>query len=170
MLIVLVGPKGGGKSHIGRLLEASLGVHFLHVETLWMDYHARCRASGRTPVVTVGMAVVHPQIARALGCHEHLCVETTGASAEILDGLLALAPRAQIVLARISAPLELCLERIARRDPAAQIPADVERIREVHALSEACGVSPDRTISNVGLDAVDIVAAFRAAIDSRLTA
>jgi shikimate kinase len=32
MFIVLVGPKGSGKSHIGRTLERELGVLFFHVE------------------------------------------------------------------------------------------------------------------------------------------
>lgn len=40
MLILLIGPKGSDKSHIGRILELSLGGHFFHVETLWMAYNA----------------------------------------------------------------------------------------------------------------------------------
>src|SRR5688572_13495016 len=36
MFVILVGAKGSGKSHIGRILEARLGVHFFHVEPLWL--------------------------------------------------------------------------------------------------------------------------------------
>jgi shikimate kinase len=60
MLVLLVGPKGSGKSHIGRILEQQLGVSFFHVEPLWMSYYAECQASGRQPVITEGIAKVLP--------------------------------------------------------------------------------------------------------------
>lgn len=85
MFIVLVGPKGSGKSHIGRTLERHLGVHFLHVELLWMSYYAEGRAAGREPSIAEGIARVHPRIVDALRSHEHVCVETTGAPPEIVS-------------------------------------------------------------------------------------
>jgi len=93
MFVLLVGPKGSGKSHIGRILERRLGVSFFHVEPLWMSYHAECARSGRRPDIPEGIARIHPLIADALRAHEHVCVETTGASPEILDDLLSLAAR-----------------------------------------------------------------------------
>ena len=80
MLIVLIGPKGSGKSYIGRTIEARLGVHFFHVEPLWLEYHAECKASNREPVISEGIAKVHPVLMRALETCVHVCVETTGAS------------------------------------------------------------------------------------------
>jgi dephospho-CoA kinase len=116
MLIVLVGPKGSGKSHVGRVLERRLGVHFFHVEPLWMAYYAACRAAGREPAIPEGIAAVHPRIAAALAAHRDVCVETTGASPEILHALLELAPPAATRVVRVTAPLDRCLERIVTRD------------------------------------------------------
>jgi shikimate kinase len=163
VFILLVGPKGSGKSHIGRLLEERLGVHFFHVEPLWMAYHAECRASGRESSIAEGISRVHPLIAEALGRHEHVCVETTGASKEILDDLLALDRRSRPLVVRVRAPLELCLLRISCRDPTHQIPMDTETIRLVYELSESLELPPDLTVENEGLADSEIVSLFEAA-------
>lgn len=161
MFIVLVGPKGSGKSHIGGVLERRLGVHFFHVEPLWMAWHAECAAAGREIDLDEGMARIHPRIRAAIARHAHLCVETTGASEAILRGLLALAPRASTLVVRVDAPLETCLARIAARDPTHQIPADEARVRQVHALSEAAELQADLRLDNGAALAEDeIVAAF----------
>jgi aspartate racemase len=164
VLILLVGPKGSGKSHIGRTLERKLGVVFFHVEPLWMDYYAECKSAGREPAITEGIARVHPRVAAALASGSDVCVETTGASPEILDDLLRIGSAAQRLVARVDAPLELCLRRIAGRDQANQIPLDLETIRKVHALSVAAPLQPDLTLDNIGLAEDDIVSAFAHAL------
>lgn len=164
MLILLVGPKGSGKSHIGRTLERKLGVVFFHVEPLWMDYYAECKGAGRPPTIPEGILRVHPHIAAALADGADVCVETTGASSEILNDLLGISPASERLVARVDAPLELCLRRIASRDQANQIPMDVEMIRKVHALSIAAPLQPDLTLNNTALLEDDIVSAFASAL------
>jgi predicted kinase len=164
MFVVLVGPKGSGKSHIGRILERQLGVFFFHVEPFWMDYYAKCRASGDSPTIPEGIDTVHPHIRRALREHEHVCVETTGASPEILSALLALEDSSKTIVARISAPLELCLERISVRDTANQIPMDADSIRKVHALSVASEIRAEIELENQALSDAEIVSAFQSAM------
>ncbi|MFN7959666.1 MAG: AAA family ATPase [Thermoanaerobaculia bacterium] len=164
MLVVLVGPKGSGKSHIGRILERRLGVLFFHVEPLWMAYHAECAAAGRSPDVAGGIRRVHPGIRDALERNGTICVETTGASAELLDDLLSLAPPGQTLVVRLNAPLELCLERIARRDPTHQIPLSLEGIRKVYELAMAAPVSADLTLENLALGEEEIVSSLAAAL------
>lgn len=164
MFILLVGPKGSGKSHIGRTLERRLGIPFFHVEPLWMAYHAECKASGREPSIAEGISRVHPRIAEALREHEHLCVETTGASAEILADLVSIAGASGILVARVSAPLDLCLRRIAARDSANQIPASEESVRKVHALSLAAPLHADLCLENEALSEDDIVSTFGSAL------
>lgn len=161
MFVILVGPKGSGKSHIGRVLAARLGVHFFHVEPLWLAYHRNCREAGRQPTIAEGIAEVHPALAHALDQHPHVCVETTGASSEILDALLSLRPRSEIVIARVMAPLELCLQRIGTRDQTDQIPLETEAIRKVHAMSESLNLESDIALSNMRLTEQEIVEPFR---------
>jgi dephospho-CoA kinase len=164
MFILLVGPKGSGKSHIGRMLEKHLGVLFFHVEPLWMSYYAECEACGREPVISEGITKVHPLLADTLRTHEHVCIETTGASAEILDDLLSLTHPSNRLVVRISAPLELCLERIVARDQTNQIAMDAESIQQVYALSQVGRLQPDFAIENVQLSEAEIVSLFKRAL------
>jgi hypothetical protein len=161
MFILLIGPKGSGKSHIGRVLERHLGVRFFHVEPLWMAYLSECREAGRLPVIPEGIARIHPEIRQALAEHGSMSVETTGASQEILDELMRLRPRERMLVARISAPVELCSRRAETKDLAHQIPMDAETIRNVNAMSEAARVDADLQITNEELSDEEIVAAFR---------
>jgi len=157
-LILLVGPKGAGKSHIGRLIETHFGVPFVHVEPWWMAYHAACAAAGRTPTIAEGMIHVHPHVAGALAEHGRIVVETTGASRDILEGLLALAPEPARLVVRVTAPLDVCLGRVAARDQANQIPMEADGIRQVHALSEALEIHADLVLANAGLSDEAILA------------
>lgn len=160
MLIVLIGPKGSGKSHIGRLLESRLGVNFIHVEPLWLDYYARCREEGTRPTIPGGIRRVHPVIDHALGAHKHVCIETTGASREIVDDLLRRGGPANTVLVRVDAPLALCMERIASRDQTHQVPMDIASIRRIHELSRELDMEYDVILENGNLTAEDILRAL----------
>jgi len=164
MLILLIGPKGSGKSHIGRILEARFGAHFFHVEPLWKAYYEECKASSREPVIAEGIAKVHPVLVRALDKYAHVCVETTGASPEILAALLSLRPRRETIVARVSAPLEVCLRRVCSRDQTYQIPVETETIREVHGLSESLELRSDITLNNVALTESEIAELFESAL------
>jgi shikimate kinase len=164
MFILIVGHKGSGKSHIGRKLEKHLGILFFHVEPEWMSYYAECQASGRQPLISEGVARLHPLLVDALRTHEHVCVETTGASAEILNDWLSLTPPSNTLIVRVSAPLELCLERIVARDQTNQVAMDVESIRQVHALSEVGHLQADLTLENVELSEAEIISLFKSAL------
>jgi hypothetical protein len=164
MFVVLVGPKGSGKSHIGRILDHHLGVHFFHVEPLWMAYHAQCRASGREVNIPDGILAVHPAIKHALSVYDDVCVETTGASPEILEDLLSLSPPESTLVVRTRAPLDVCLQRIATRDQTNQIPLDVETIKLVHGMSTSLEMPAAVTLENVSLSEAEIASAVLPAI------
>lgn len=165
MLILLIGAKGSGKSHVGRLLESALGIHFCHVEPLWMAYHAACKERGEQPSIAEGIATVHPVIVSALHEYAHVSVETTGASEEILADLLRLGQAVGVFLVRLQVPLERCLQRIAERDQRQQIPMEVEAIKEVYRLSTALALPVDLIIENSELDDEQILQQFTAAFD-----
>ena len=147
MFILLIGPKGSGKTHIGRVLQDAWDVHFFPVERYWKAYHEECVRQGREQAIQDGISIVHPEIGRALRRHRHVCVETTGASLEILNSLLSLQDAAPI-LVRVQAPFEICLERIRRRDPEDQIPIRDELIAEIYQRSQAIDLAFDLELDN----------------------
>lgn len=167
MFVLLVGPKGSGKSHIGRVLERRLGVHFFHVEPLWMAYYAECKVKGQTPNIQEGIRIVHPKISNALTAHEHVCVETTGASPEILNDLVSLASEQNTLVVRLAVPLELCLERVASRDQTHQIPMDAENIKKVYQLSTSADINAALVLENLALTEAEVVHLFKSALTLR---
>lgn len=81
---------------------------------------------------------------------------------------MSLAPRLETLVVRISAPLELGLERIALRDQTLQVPMDVEAIREVYELSVTAAFQPDLTLESNALAESEIVSRFESAL-ARIT-
>jgi len=165
MLIVLIGPKGSGKSHIGRLLEKEFGVHFLDVEPHWLAFHNECREEGVEPDIAEGISRIHPLIESALGAHNAVCVETTGASRDILSDLMSFGDRTALILVGVRAPLDICLERIASRDQSVHIPHSVQEIRRVYEQSSAPDIPLDLVIDNTNITDNDIVRIVRQTLD-----
>ena len=166
MFVILVGPKGSGKTHVGRTLEQSLGIHFFHVEPLWMAFYADCDAQGRPRNTQDGIERVHPQIAHALQAHEHVCVETTGASSEILDGLLSLWPANRTLVVRLWAPLDTCLMRIEGRDQTEQIQMSADRIQTVYEKSVMASIPSHVTLDTSVLSEEEIVSRISTGLDA----
>lgn len=160
MLVLLIGPKGSGKTHVGRVLERRLGVHFFHVEVHWLAYHQACREAGRRPQIGEGVARIHPLIAQALRQHEHVCVETTGASEQIVSDLIAMAAGGRALKVRLRASMASCLRRIESRDGSQQIPVEPQHIRAIHLISEAGAIEHDLLLDNEGLTDDEIVRAI----------
>jgi shikimate kinase len=161
MLILLVGPKAAGKSHVGRVLADACGVEFVHVESIWLKWDRECRRGGVEPSIEGGLARVKEEVARALTRHPHVSVETTGASEPILAGLLALVPPEDLLLVRVWAGLETCLARFRARDSSDHLPTDEEVVRRVHALAREVSLSWNVELVNEGLSREEIVEAFR---------
>ena len=135
MLIVLIGPKGSGKSHVGRLLAQQFGIHFVDAELHWMEYYARCALAGVDHDIGEGAELIRAHVQETLVSAEDVCVETTGVSYVVLSAFLALRPAEQTRIVRLSAPLDLCLQRIEQRDPAVHVPVGIAQIERMHASS-----------------------------------
>jgi hypothetical protein len=145
------------------VLERRFGVHFFHVEALWMAYYAQCKAMVERRVSRKGSGSFTRKIQEALTTHGPVCVETTRASPEILSDLLSLAPAENRLVVRLLAPLELCLQR----DQTRQIPMDVEDIKKVYQLSTAAENDADLVLENAALAEEDIMRHFESALTFR---
>ena len=134
MLIVLIGPKGCGKSYIGTLAERELGIPFFRVEPVFMKIR-RDRSPDDPEYIREGFAEAQEQIRHMLTEHGTVLIESTGAADEFWNMLDRLAEAVQTVLVKITAPFELCMERIRSRDQAMQIPVSNEMILRMYRLS-----------------------------------
>lgn len=132
-----------------------------------MAYYAECRSKSQAPGIADGIRFVHPRIREALAACQHVCVETTGASAEILSDLMSLTPARDTLVVRLSAPLELCLKRVAARDQTHQIPMDIENIEKVYQLSTSAEIPAALVLENAALSDAEIVDVFARALALR---
>lgn len=147
-ILVLVGPKGSGKSTLGRMLSRHAGVHSLDVEPIAKEVLAAMgnvidEAYARRAFAAIARAV--RDIERD---HRVIVLETTGASTETNELLDRLRERHDVRLARIHAGPETCEARIKARDPSRQIQVSPELIREMHRRSAALALPWDLEVVN----------------------
>ncbi|MFN0063191.1 MAG: AAA family ATPase [Myxococcaceae bacterium] len=134
-ILVLVGPKGAGKTTIGAFLERRYGVRFLRVEPIWIEHAKGTRDEywehrGYERVVAA--------VQRELESHKIVVIETTGAAASTSAFLDALRALARVTLVRISCPESECLDRVRRRNANDHIPVSDDCVAEINAV--ACKV------------------------------
>ncbi len=160
-VLVLVGPKGAGKSTLGRILDAELGVHFVVVEPLFLALREALGA-GHPDLERRGFEAVRDAVWAALDRYDAVGFETTGASAQV-PGLLAdLASRAEVHPVRVLATPEQCLARFAARDAAGHLPVPLEQVGRINALAAQVELPWAAEVDNRGpLDASELVAAVK---------
>ncbi|MBL0211186.1 MAG: AAA family ATPase [Holophagaceae bacterium] len=133
-IVILVGPKGAGKSTIGQLLATELGLHFLRVEPLFLRVRAELGAS-HPDFEPRGLASVLASVKEALSLHEAVCIESTGASTHLPGFLDEASGLGQVLLVRVLARPDQCLERIRTRDTSIHIPVSDDQIQRINALA-----------------------------------
>lgn len=164
-VIVLVGPKGAGKSTIGQLLATELGVHFLRVEPLFLELRARLGA-GHPELERLGFQSVLERVREALSSHDTVCIESTGASTHVPGLLAALAELARVLLVRVRATPEQCLVRIAGRDASIHIPVSDDQVERINAIAVRVSLPWAAELDNRGrLDRAAVIATVRALLE-----
>lgn len=128
-VVVLYGPKGAGKSWVADELFRRAGVRHVDVDRLVLDLLDR----GERPDPEQGwLEPVEIEIRRAVSNHPRVSVEATGAwdSDWTLAERLAVAGW-RVLQVWVSAPLEVTLERLARRR-SRKVPVSLPEARWIH--------------------------------------
>lgn len=148
-VLLLVGPKGSGKTHVGTLVGEALGVPFLRVEPIFLESLRRSGLVGPAQEAD-GYARVLAAVDAALRRAPCVVIESTGASEAFPAFLRALQSRHRVALVSIRAPLERCLERVRSRDQADHIPVPDDRLAEINARAVTVELPWDLVIDNGG--------------------
>lgn len=140
-LIILVGPKGAGKTHIGQVLERRTGIKFFPTEKHWMEIMEQ------KPDSPLGekMQYVHSILRNELQRHQTLIVETIGKS-EIFDDLLSIDNKAKLV--KITASWDSCISRITTRNQSVQIQLPFDKLKQYYEFSSQFDIQCDIEIDN----------------------
>lgn len=132
-IYVLIGPKGGGKSYLGRLLEKELGIAFLAIEEIFLQLQAK--GISTPDVQAKGYQIVEEQVLEILAGGSDVSFELTVLTPASTDLLNRLKSRAPVEIVAVVAPPELCLARIKTRDAARHIDIAEEKIAEINRIS-----------------------------------
>lgn len=153
LVIVLVGPKGSGKSHIGAVISEIFGLPFLRVESIWQsvrlekpEYAAANYLSCREYVDRV-MNACFSAVQQILSKHRSVIIETTGVFS--FDSYLRqLKTVARVILVKVQADPASCLSRIRKRDQSLQIPVSETDIADINKRSAALNYSWQISLNN----------------------
>lgn len=119
-LLILIGPKGSGKTHIGAVSDARLGLRFIRVEPIFAGLSDQGKA----------FVEVDRQIRLALAAVPVVAVESTGIVPARVSALGRRYPPVRLV--RVHASAVTCYRRFTARDPSAHIPISLEAFREIN--------------------------------------
>jgi shikimate kinase len=135
VIIVLVGPKGAGKSYLGQRMRDDLGLNFLEVERIWVELKSEGELSDKS-FADEGTRRVLARIANALNTNPAaVIIESTGAAPWFHGFLRQLQDLATVEFVKVTAPIEICLQRIEQRDSSIHLPASRELIERTYAIS-----------------------------------
>lgn len=158
-LYLLIGPKGSGKTYIGRLVEERLGIPFLRVEALAQEVR-----QGR-PVTDPAYAAdvfgaIEAAVRSRLAAHRELVIESLGVG-EAFDGMLeALRRDAEVVLIRVTADPARCLARVRGRDGREHVDVSDAQVEALNAAVLARSHPFAGTLDNDDATPASLLAAF----------
>ena len=155
-VLVLVGPKGSGKTYVGTLINKELGVRFLRVEPIFLENMHSSHLTG-TALDEEGYSKVLREIDSVLTRESCVVIESTGASEAFHAFLHALRLRYKVTLVSIRAPLDRCLERVRNRDRTMHIPVSDDRAAEINARAAMVRLPWDLEIDNGGPASTEVI-------------
>ena len=163
-VIILVGPKGCGKTYIGSLLEEKLDfVHFVRVELIFMKLKADHESLlDMMELTELCYHETAKEVQNILSSDEEgnneesqqtqpqkvAVLEVTGVAPQLPGLLETLKARHTVKFVKVVAPLDVCLKRTKERDKSKQIPVSEERIHEINALASTVEYPWDMIIQN----------------------
>lgn len=159
-LVVLVGPKGSGKSTIGTMLAESAGAHFFRVEPVFLENIREGGATG-DDLTRRGFQRVDAELRVRAALHPLIVIEATGAWPEFGAVLAGYRTMFNVALARIRAPLDVCRTRVRTRDTTVHIPVSDDRADAINAVAARVELDWDLDFDNGGpATREDILRAF----------
>ncbi|MBE9512019.1 MAG: shikimate kinase [Bacteroidetes bacterium] len=145
IIFILIGPKGSGKTHIGSLIKRQLGIKFFRVEDVWLKL---VKEQFSDAYIQKGFSLVEQELDEKLKKTDRIIIESTAAHEEFHNFLARLRKKYNIKLVKISAPLDLCLNRTISRDQTIHIPVSDNRVEEINRKAFSVDLPFDLVIEN----------------------
>jgi shikimate kinase len=152
VLYMLIGPKGSGKTHIGKLVGRETGIAFLQVEPLWLSLQP-----GED-----GWKKVEEAIDDMFKKHDKVMIESLGAGEGFRGLYQSLAQKYSIRMIRVVADLGTCLARVRTRSAVDHIAVSDDKVIAYNRVAAGLCYTWDLEIdNNLPVPDADILAAIR---------
>jgi len=159
-IYLLVGSKGSGKTHIGKLLEQELGIVFLRVEERLID-HQHNTGTLNKQLKNDGYDLEENWINEILHTKNEVISEATGSSAHLAKFIRRLESVHRLKLIRIYCPLDECFIRVKKRSTKQQYEMSDEKVHLINAASHKVELEWALEIDNtLPASHADILASF----------
>lgn len=146
-LIILVGPKGSGKSHIGRELEKQFGIKYVRVESVWQDLKNTRNDFLSPDYIREGRQRTLDLIQSSF--HDcAVCIEASGVSEDWDEYVSALKKLAEIVFIKIECSLDECRSRALGRDQSLQVQIPDDLFEEINVKASKVSLKWDIIVKN----------------------
>lgn len=139
-IILLVGPKGSGKTHIGTLCERLAGVRLLRVEPIWLEH--------KGVSYSVVISEIVSRVKQMSETTDVVVLESLGLGEPFTLLLAALREAHCVKLVKVTAPLEVCATRVRTRDQSLHIPVSDENLQAYNSMAARVELDWDLTLEN----------------------
>ena len=132
-IYLLIGQKGSGKSTIGHLFEKHFNIPFIRVED-WVKAMRENRKVDNSNYIKEAFGVIEKGIIQILEDTNSLVFESTGLTGYFDKMLSKLKSLAKVILIKVSAHAETCLERVKSRDQKIHINVSDEQVNHINQM------------------------------------
>ncbi len=144
---VLIGLKGSGKTHTGKLLSERLAIPFLRVEDIFLKLKNNDPLADQN-YISRGYENVENEIRSLLTGFDELTIESTGIANQFREMIAHLKKDYDVKLIKIDADPEICFTRVKFRNRYGHIPVSDEALIEINKLSESMCYDYDLILKN----------------------
>jgi shikimate kinase len=138
VLYMLIGPKGSGKTTIGKLIGRHTDITFLHVEPIWL---------GLRPGED-GWKKVEAAIDTMFQTHDKVMIESLGAGEGFGGFHDSLEKKYPLKMIHVMADPDICLARVKSRNRVDQLAVSDEKVSEYNKIAAAVTYDWDLEIDN----------------------
>lgn len=143
-LYILVGPKGSGKTTIGKVVDQQTSITFLPVEPIWIKLKAEPSQNLN------GWDLVIEEIEQQFNEVDEVMIESLGLGDAFSQVFDYFKERCGIKLIKVTASPESCLSRVISRDKSQQLEIAVAKIQEYNQMAFQVEKQWDLEINNNG--------------------
>jgi hypothetical protein len=146
-IIILVGPKGSGKTYIGNLVQDVYGIQYINAEKLLLEYLEK-NPLIKLPLPRHGFDIEIDEIAKFFKDRFCLIYDMTGTSEYFTSVINELKTLYRVHLIKVSCPLFCCDERIKKRSVTNHFAMDMKSINDINKRAIAVKCDWDLEIIN----------------------